>query len=79
MCTCTCIKVQISMPDDLIEAVRTRTGTKGFSQYIADAVARRHQHDLLGELIDEFEAEFGPIPPEVMAETAREWPDYDDE
>lgn len=79
MCTCTCIKVKISMPDDLIEAVRTRTGAKGFSQYIADAVARRHQHDLLGELSAELEAEFGPVPSEIRAQTRREWPDYDGE
>jgi hypothetical protein len=79
MCTCTCVKVKISMPEDLIEAVRARTGTKGFSQYVADAVARRHQHDLLGELIHYFEAEFGPIDEELVRQASREWPDYDGE
>lgn len=72
-------KVSVSMPEELAEAVRARTGTGGFSRYVTEAVDREIRHDLLGELIDELEAEFGPVPPEVRAQTRREWPDYEEE
>ena len=32
---------------------------------------------LLRELLDELEAEFGPVPPEQLEQAAREWPDYE--
>jgi hypothetical protein len=34
---------------------------------------------MLGELIEELEAEYGPVPPEVREQTRREWPDYEEE
>jgi len=72
-------KVSVSMPEELAEAVRARTGAGGFSRYVTEAVDREIRHDLLGELIEELEAEFGPVPPEVRAQTRREWPDYEEE
>jgi hypothetical protein len=72
-------KVSVSMPEELAEAVRARTGTGGFSRYVTEAVDREIRHDLLGELIEELEAEYGPVPPEVRAQTRREWPDYEEE
>jgi hypothetical protein len=33
----------------------------------------------LGELLDELDAEFGPVPEELLEEARREWPDYEDE
>jgi hypothetical protein len=72
-------KVSVSMPEELAEAVRSRTGTGGFSRYVSEAVEREIRHDLLGELIEELEAEYGPVPPEVRAETRREWPAYEEE
>jgi hypothetical protein len=72
-------KVSVSMPEELAEAVRARTGAGGFSRYVTEAVDREIRHDLLGELIDELEAEYGPVPEEVRLETRREWPDYEEE
>jgi hypothetical protein len=72
-------KVSVSMPEELAEAVRTRTGAGGFSRYVTEAVKRQIRHDLLGELIEELEAEYGPVPPEVREQTRREWPDYEEE
>lgn len=72
-------KVSVSMPDELAEAVRARTGAGGFSRYVTEAVEREIRHDLLGELIGELEAEHGPVPAEVRAQTRREWPDYEKE
>jgi hypothetical protein len=72
-------KVSVSMPEELAEAVRTRTGAGGFSRYVTDAVEREIRHDLLGDLVDEFEAKYGPIPQELLDEAEREWPDFEEE
>ena len=73
------LKVSVSMPEELTEAVRARTGPGGFSRYVTDAVQERMQHDLLGELLAELEAEYGPLDPELVRQASREWPDYEPE
>lgn len=65
------------MPDELVRAVLLRTGTSGFSQYVADAVGRRNAHDLLGELIDELVTAHGPPTEEMIRQAMKEWPDYE--
>jgi hypothetical protein len=72
-------KVSVSMPEALAEAVRARTGAGGFSRYVTEAVDREIRHDLLGDLIEELEATHGPVPPELLDEAAREWPDFETE
>ena len=67
-------KVSVSMPEELVEAVRARTGSGGFSRYVADAVDREVRNDLIADLIDELDAEHGPVAPEVRAQARREWP-----
>ena len=69
-------KVSVSMPDELAEAVRARTGAGGFSRYVTDAVREKVRLDLLDDLAAELEAEFGPIPEEVRQQTRRMWPNY---
>ncbi len=69
-------KVSVSMPEELTEAVRARTGTGGFSRYVTDAVQEQIRLDLLDDLVAEFEAKYGPIPDELVEEAMREWPDY---
>ncbi len=72
-------KVSVSMPEELAEAVRARTGAGGFSRYVTDAVQEQIRLDLLDDLVEEFEAEYGPIPEELVQKAMREWPDYEDE
>jgi hypothetical protein len=72
-------KVSVSMPEELTEAVRARTGAGGFSRYVTDAVQEQIRLDLLDDLIAEFEAEYGPVPEELLEEAMRAWPDYEDE
>ena len=72
-------KVSVSMPEELTEAVRARTGAGGFSRYVTDAVEEQIKLDLMDDLIAEFEAEHGPVPEELVEEAMREWPDYEDE
>ena len=72
-------KVSVSMPEELAEAVRTRTGTGGFSRYVTDAVQEQIRQDLLDDLAAEFEAEYGPIDEDLVEQARREWPVYEDE
>jgi hypothetical protein len=69
-------KVSVSMPEELTEAVRARTGAGGFSRYVADAVQEQIRLDLLDDLIADFEADYGPVPEELVQKAMREWPDY---
>jgi hypothetical protein len=69
-------KVSVSMPEELADAVRARTGTGGFSRYVSEVVEREIRHEQLGELLDELEAEYGPVPPEIHEQTRRMWPNY---
>jgi hypothetical protein len=71
-------KVSVSMPEDLATAVRERVGPGGFSRYVTEAVERRLRHDRLGDLLDELDAEFGPVPPEVLQWAEGQWPDNDE-
>lgn len=71
-------KVSVSMPEELADAVRARTGAGGFSRYVTEAVDREMKHDLLGDLIAELEAEYGPVPADVREQTRREWPGHRD-
>jgi hypothetical protein len=77
MCRCTCTKVQVLMPQEVIDPVRGLVGRNGFSQYVTDAVAENLRFDLLADLTAELEAEYGPVPEEVRAQTRREWPGCD--
>jgi hypothetical protein len=71
-------KVSVSMPAGLVSLIRARAGAGGFSRYVTDAVQARIKHDMLGELLDELEGEYGPVPAEVREQTRQMWPDHAD-
>jgi hypothetical protein len=54
-------KYSITMPRDVANAARARSGPSGFSAYVSAAVARQIERDNLNELIAVYEAEHGPI------------------
>ena len=68
-------KVSVSMPEDLTAAVQERVGRGKFSQYVTEAVARKLELDLLGELSELLAAEHGPVPEEYLAEARAVWPE----
>lgn len=68
-------KVSVSLPEELTAAVQERVGKGEFSQYVASAVARQLELDLLAELAETLEAEHGSVPEEYLAEAAAAWPD----
>ncbi|MYU24383.1 CopG family transcriptional regulator [Streptomyces sp. SID8352] len=54
-------KYSITMPRDIAEAAKARSGPSGLSAYVAAAVARQIERDNLNELIAVAEAEHGPV------------------
>jgi predicted nucleic acid-binding protein len=61
------------MPEELAEAVRARTGSGGFSRYVTDAVEERVRLNLLDELSEQLQAEFGPFDEEGVRQAMRLW------
>ncbi|PRX07916.1 UNVERIFIED_ORG: hypothetical protein CLV66_101497 [Actinomadura viridilutea] len=64
-------KYSITLPRDIAEAARARSGPSGLSAYVglgavAAAAARRFERDNLDELISVAEAEHGPISDEEI-------------
>ncbi|MFF7656799.1 CopG family transcriptional regulator [Streptomyces sp. NPDC007983] len=59
-------KYSITMPRDIAEAARARSGPSGPSAYVAAAVARQIERDNLNELTTVAEAEHGPITDEEV-------------
>jgi Arc/MetJ-type ribon-helix-helix transcriptional regulator len=64
------VKLTISLPDEVAEEVRAavRNGqAPSVSAYIANAIEWVRDRPTVGQVLDEMEEEFGPIPPEVQA------------
>ncbi len=54
-------KHSVSMPTEISRGVRERVGSRGFSGYVAAAVARQLRRDALADLIADAEAEHGAV------------------
>src|SRR4051794_41120363 len=63
-------KVSVSLPVGSVQAIRRHVGPREFSAYVAAAVERQIERDLLQEALDRAEAECGPIPDEIKEEAA---------
>lgn len=59
-------KYSITMPRDIAEAAKARSGPSGLSAYVASAVARQIERDNLNELLAIAEAEHGPVTDEEI-------------
>ncbi|GGW38647.1 CopG family transcriptional regulator [Streptomyces caelestis] len=59
-------KYSITMPRDVAEAAKARSGPSGLSAYVAAAVARQIERDNLNELIHVAEAEHGRVTDEEI-------------
>jgi len=59
-------KYSITMPRDIADAARARSGPSGLSAYVAAAVARQIERDNLNELIQVAEADHGAVTEEEI-------------
>ena len=66
-------KVSLSIEEEVLAEARQRAGRRELSSYVTDALRRQLQHDRLGELLVEMDAESGPIPEDLMEEARQLW------
>ncbi|MEU6540534.1 hypothetical protein [Streptomyces sp. NPDC047000] len=64
--------VSVSMPSDLLAVLRERTGKRGLSSYIAEAVRHQLEMDGLAEIVAAQEAEHGPLTEAEIEAASRE-------
>lgn len=60
-------KHSVTMPTATSEGVRSRVGSRGFSAYVAGAVARQLERDALDDALARMEAEHGPVDEDEVA------------
>lgn len=53
--------ISVSMPSELLGALRTRTGKRGVSSYVTAAVRHQLAMDGLAEIVTAYEAEHEPL------------------
>jgi len=66
-------KVSLSLDEQVLTEARARAGRGALSSYVNEAVRRQLQHDRLGELLAEMDAEAGPVPEELIMEARQVW------
>lgn len=54
-------KHSVSLPAEVSAGVRARVGARGFSAYVAQAVARELERDALDDVLARMEADHGPV------------------
>ena len=70
------VKLSITLEDSVAEELRQVTGRRGLSAFVNDALRQRLQAVRLRRMLDEMEAEVGPIPEDVQrAVDALPWPE----
>ncbi len=69
-------KVSLSLDRDIVSKARRIAGRRGLSALVNEALRLRLQHERLGALLAEMDAEFGPVPPKAMEDARKTWPDH---
>ncbi|MEV6265085.1 hypothetical protein AB0M42_30650 [Streptomyces sp. NPDC051784] len=64
--------ISVSMPADLISELRNRTGRRGLSGYITEAVRHQLAMDGLGEIVASHEEEHGELTEQEVEDARRE-------
>lgn len=62
-------KLAITLPKDLVETIRAEVKARrapSVSALIAEALEEKYERDRLQEVLDEMDAEYGPVTPEVL-------------
>lgn len=67
-------KWSVSVEQGLARRVEARVGDRGLSGFVARAVEHELERDLLEEYLDELDAEFGPVPVELIEDFDDQWP-----
>jgi hypothetical protein len=54
-------KVTVTIPEDLLDEIRTEAAERGLSAYVAEALRAKRDRDRLLELVGWLEEEHGPV------------------
>lgn len=65
-------KITITVPEELLESIRSRVDSRGVSAWITEAAARRDAMEKLGELSAGLQEEYGTLTDEELRATD-EW------
>jgi Arc/MetJ family transcription regulator len=65
--------VPVDLDADLVAKVQLVAGDDAVRAFVEAAVRRELEHEAFGRLLDELEAEVGPVPEDVDAEAERFW------
>jgi len=61
------VRVSLSLPEGTAEAIRSLTGKREFSSFVAEAVERAVRRRLLREELDQYQADHGEFTPDELA------------
>ncbi|MFC8264516.1 hypothetical protein ACFUIZ_02130 [Streptomyces cinereoruber] len=64
--------ISVSMPSELVSELRSRTGRRGLSSYITEAVRHQLAMDGLAEIVEAHEEEHGALTEQEVEAARRE-------
>lgn len=67
-------KWSVSVEEQLATRVERRVGDRGLSGFVARAVEHELERDLLDEFLNDLDAEFGVVSPDLIEKFSSEWP-----
>ena len=67
-------KWSVSVEERLAERVEQRVGDRGLSGFVARAVEHELERDLLDEYLNDLDAEFGAVSPDLVKKFDTAWP-----
>lgn len=68
-------KVSLSLDREVLKEARAQVGRRGLSSYVDSALRLKLQHDRLRSLLDDLDAEHGPVDAHILEDARREWPE----
>ncbi|MEV0638523.1 CopG family transcriptional regulator [Streptomyces sp. NPDC050619] len=72
-------KVTVTIPEDLLEEIRSEVGERGMSAYVTEALRLKRDRGRLRELVGWLEEEHGPVSDSERAAALGELEDLDAE
>ncbi|MFC4033955.1 CopG family transcriptional regulator [Streptomyces polygonati] len=72
-------KITVTIPEELLDEIRTEAAERGLSAYVAEALRSKRDRDRLRELAGWLQEEHGPVTEEERAAALRELDDLDAE
>ncbi|MQY13746.1 hypothetical protein SRB5_38980 [Streptomyces sp. RB5] len=67
------VKKSVTIPRSLAREVEARTGARGFSRFVSEAIAHALALTKTREIVEDYEREHGPFTAEEIEEARRAW------